>query len=377
MMIRKIEMKIIKLLLVFSVLGFSLLLLGQDQNETLINDEFQGQMVPASQFFDKWLNEYVKWIILPEETEEFEKLTTIQDKLAFIDLFWMKRDPVIETFFNEFKQDYYERLRFIANNFGYMNIKGVDTHRGMVYAVLGQPQYVDENFTIDASQFRYGDRFSRRGIVWVYGQQEGVNIPAYYQILFLKFGSNRYEIVADYWGQKSTVDALLDNGIYGRQGYVPHRLENILKEKRNSLIKNSNIEELKAKIQSGGQFKLTGKKMICTLGDPVTAGNWKSAVCKIKYSEMIFTVEDGFNVAELEGDVVIKVKDKSQTYSLPKTAIRLSDEELKNKFGEEFVMTIEIPSAPEKDKFSVFAEIRDTKSGAVYETMKEEPEKDK
>ena len=370
-------MKIIKLLLVFSVLAFSLLLLGQDQNETLVNDEFQGQMVPASQFFDKWLNEYVKWIILPEETEEFEKLTTIQDKLAFIDLFWMKRDPVIETFFNEFKQDYYERLRFIANNFGYMNIKGIDTHRGMVYAVLGQPQYVDENFTIDASQFRYGDRFSRRGIVWVYGQQEGVNIPAYYQILFLKFGSNRYEIVADYWGQKSTVDALLDNGIYGRQGYVPHRLENILKEKRNSLIKNSNIEELKAKIQSGGQFKLTGKKMICTLGDPVTAGNWKSAVCKIKYSEMIFTVEDGFNVAELEGDVVIKVKDKSQTYSLPKTAIRLSDEELKNKFGEEFVMTIEIPSAPEKDKFSVFAEIRDTKSGAVYETMKEEPEKDK
>jgi GWxTD domain-containing protein len=372
---RLAEMKMFKAFVVLTIFSLSICVFGQDPGETLISDDFSGQKVPASQFFDRWVNEYVKWIILPEEKDEFDKNVTIQDKLDFIELFWLKRDPVSETFYNEFKEKYYQRLRFIANNYGYLETPGIDTHRGMVYAVLGEPQYEDQNFTIDGSNFRYGDRFSRRGIVWIYGRQEDIKIPAYYQILFMKTGSNKYEIVADYWGQKSTVDAMLDSGFYGRQGYVPHRLESLLKEKRLTLIKNPNTEELIAKIKSGSQFSVADKEATCSLQDSDKSEFWKIAVCKIKYADMIFKVEDGLNIAELEGDVIIKVKENSFRYPFSKTSIKYTDDELKAKYSEELQLRAGIPKDHNDDDYTFLVEIRDTKSGIVYEVKQPESEK--
>jgi GWxTD domain-containing protein len=371
----EVDMNCQRVFLLFAVLIMSSLAYTQDSQENLVTDDFLGQKVPAAQFLDKWINEYVKWIILPEEMEEFENLVTIQDKMNFIELFWLKRDPVPETFYNEFKEDYYQRLRYIYNKFSYSDIPGILTHRGMVYAVLGEPQYVDDNFTTEGSDYRRGDRFSRRGIVWVYGPQDGVKIPAYYQILFLKFGSNRYEIVADYWGQKVLSDILIDSGSIGSQGYVPHRLESLLRDKREWFVKNKDTEDLKKKLQSGGQFALTNTEAACSLTDSDTPGVWKYAVCKIKYADMIFKVEDGVNIAELEGDLILQTKDKSFKYSFPKTSLRLNDEELKKKFSDELELKTGIAQAPESDKYVIYAEIRDQKSGVVYEMKKADTEK--
>lgn len=368
-------MKIFKSFVLFTILSLSLCAFGQDTGETLVTDDVLGQKVPASQFFERWVDNYVKWLILPEEKEEFEKIATIQDKLDFIELFWMKRDPVSETFYNEFKDDYYKRLQFIANNFGYTDTPGIETHRGMIYALLGEPQYIDQNFTIDGSNFRREDRFSRRGIVWIYGRQDDISIPAYYQILFMKTGSNRYEVVADYWGQKSTVDAILDNSSFGRHGFIPHRLETLLRDKRKVLIKNPNIDELIAKVKSGSQFSLSNKSAACSLQDSEKPDVWKIAVCKIKYADMIFKVEEGLNIAELEGDLIIKVKDKTFKYPFSKTSLKFTDDELKTKFAEELEMKTGIPENYDKDGFTFYVEIRDTKSGVVYEVKK--PEKDK
>ena len=371
----EVDMKCQRVMLLFAVLIMSSMVSAQETQENLVTDDFLGQKVPAAQFLDKWINEYVKWIILPEEREEFENLTTIQDKMNFIELFWLKRDPVPETFYNEFKEDYYQRLRYIYNSFGYSDNSGILTHRGMTYAVLGEPQYVDENFTIDGSNYRRGDRFSRRGIVWVYGPQDGVKIPAYYQILFLKFGTNRYEIVADFWGQKNISDSMIDSGSYGSQGYVPHRLESLLRDKREWFVKNKDTEDIKKKLQSGGQFALTNIEVACSLTDSDTPGVWKYAVCKIRYADMIFKVENGENVAELEGDLILQTKDNSFKYLFPRTSIRLSDEELKKKFSDELELKTGIAQAPESDKYDIYVEIRDQKSGVVYRTTKADADK--
>jgi GWxTD domain-containing protein len=371
----EVEMKYQWVMLLFAVLIMSFLVYAQDNQENLVTDDFLGQKVSADQFLDKWINEYVKWIILPEEKDEFENLATVQEKMSFIEMFWLKRDPVPATFYNEFKEDYYQRLRFIYNNFGYSDTPGILTHRGMVYAVLGEPQYIDENFTIDGSDFRRGDRFSRRGIIWVYGPQGGVKIPAYYQILFLKFGTNRYEIVADYWGQKSSSDLILDSGAYGRQGYVPHRLEALLKDKKEWLVMNKDTEELKKKLKNEGYFSVANIEVACSLTDSDTPDIWKYAVCKIRYADMVFKVENGENIAELEGDLIIKTKDNSFKYSFPRTSLRLNDEELKGRFSDVLELKTGIDKAPESDKYDIYAEIRDQKSGVVYEMKKEDTDK--
>jgi len=368
-------MKSQKILLLFAVFIISFSVYPLDVPENLVTDDFLGQKISADQFMDKWINEYVKYIILPEEKEEFENLVTVQEKMNFIELFWLKRDPVPETFYNEFKEDYYQRLRYIYNNFGYSDTPGILTHRGMTYAVLGEPQYVDENFTIDGSDYRRGDRFSRRGIVWVYGPQDGVKIPAYYQILFLKFGTNRYEIVADFWGQKVLSDSIIDSGSFGREGYVPRRLEALFKDKREWYIKNKDTEDLKKKLQSGGQFALTNIEVACSLTDSETPDIWKYAVCKIRYADMIFKVENEENIAELEGDLILKTKDNSFKYSFPRTSIRLNDEELKKKFSDELELKTGIAQAPDSDKYDIYVEIRDQKSGVVYEMKKADTEK--
>lgn len=362
-------------LLAAVIFAVSLSVYAQDTQENLVTDDFLGQKVPANQFFDKWVNEYVKWIILPEENDEFEALSTIQEKMDFIELFWLKRDPVPETFYNEFKEEYYRRLRFINNNFSYSDKPAVLTHRGMVYAVLGEPQYIDENFTIDGSNYRRNDHFSRRGLVWVYGPQEGVKIPAYYQILFLKFGTNRYEIVADFWGQKSTSDLILDSSSYGRQGYIPYRLEGLMRDKREWLVRNSNIEELKKKIKNEGHFSLTNIEVTCSLKDSDKPDVWKYAVCKIKYSDMIFKVDNGENVAELEGDLVLRTKDSTSRYPFPKTSLRLKDEELKTKFNDVLELKTAVTQKPETDKYEIYVELRDQNSGVVYEMKKDEDKK--
>jgi GWxTD domain-containing protein len=368
-------MKYQRVMLLLVVLIMSSLVYTQDNQENLVTDDFLGQRVPAAQFMDKWINEYVKWLILPEEKEEFENLATVQEKMNFIELFWLKRDPVPETFYNEFKEDYYKRLRFIYNDFGYSDTPGILTHRGMIYAILGEPQYIDENFTIDGSNYRRGDRFSRRAIIWVYGPQDGVKIPAYYQILFLKFSTNRYEIVADYWGQKNFSDSLIEGGSFGSQGYVPHRLEVILMDKKEWYVKNKDTEDLKKKLQSGGQFALTDNEVTCSLADSDTPDIWKYAVCKIRYADMVFKVENGENVAELEGNLILKTKDNSFKYLFPKTNIQFSDEELKKKFSDVFELKTGIAKAPESDKYDIYVEIRDQKSGVVYEMKKADTEK--
>jgi GWxTD domain-containing protein len=89
-------------------------------------------------FSKNWIKG-VELIITDAEKAAFEKIKKDEDREAFIQLFWAKRDPTPRTEHNEFKEEHYRRLEYVGENFIYGYNKGVQTDQGKVYVRLGNP----------------------------------------------------------------------------------------------------------------------------------------------------------------------------------------------------------------------------------------------
>jgi GWxTD domain-containing protein len=57
--------------------------------------------------------------------------------------FWQERDPTPVTVQNEFLEMYLARLDYIDDNFSMLNIMGINTDQGWVFALLGEPDMID------------------------------------------------------------------------------------------------------------------------------------------------------------------------------------------------------------------------------------------
>ncbi len=91
--------------------------------------------------YKKWLDEEVRWIISDEERTAFKRLQTDDEKQAFIEQFWLRRDPTPDTEENEFKEEHYRRIAWANDRFA-SGIPGWKTDRGQIYIKFGPP---DEN----------------------------------------------------------------------------------------------------------------------------------------------------------------------------------------------------------------------------------------
>jgi GWxTD domain-containing protein len=88
-----------------------------------------------------WLAE-VAPIMSRAEASVFKSLGTEEDRRRFQDLFWKVRDAVPGKPRNEFREDYYARLRHVRSRLG-----GPDTDRGRIYLILGRPGEI-QTFTL-------------------------------------------------------------------------------------------------------------------------------------------------------------------------------------------------------------------------------------
>lgn len=95
-------------------------------------------------YYTKWLNEDVLYIITPDEKAVFKKLKTPAEKDHFIEQFWKRRDPDPGTPENEYKEEYYRRIAY-ANDHFYSGIPGWRTDRGMIYIKFGPPQGIERH----------------------------------------------------------------------------------------------------------------------------------------------------------------------------------------------------------------------------------------
>ena len=90
-------------------------------------------------YFEKWLNEDVVYIIAQEERDVFNKLGNPDEKEQFIEQFWIRRDPTPDSIENEYREEHYRRIAY-ANDRYASGIPGWKTDRGHVLLrhALGQ-----------------------------------------------------------------------------------------------------------------------------------------------------------------------------------------------------------------------------------------------
>ena len=96
------------------------------------------QSEEAEDYYKKWLDEDVVYIITDEEKAIFDKLSTPEEKEQFIEQFWFRRDETPTTAINEFKEEHYRRIAYANDRFA-SGKPGWMTDRGRIYIIHGEP----------------------------------------------------------------------------------------------------------------------------------------------------------------------------------------------------------------------------------------------
>jgi TonB family protein len=99
-----------------------------------------------SDYYRKWLDEDVVYIITAEERGSFLALKTNEERDFFIEQFWARRSPDPRSSINYFKEEYYRRIAYANEHFA-SGISGWKTDRGRIYIMYGKPDDIESHPT--------------------------------------------------------------------------------------------------------------------------------------------------------------------------------------------------------------------------------------
>jgi GWxTD domain-containing protein len=111
----------------------------------------------------EWGNGPAQWIMTPDEQRAWRKVTTDSDAVAFIDLFWARRDPSRDTAVNEFRDEFESRVAYSDKTFGEKHKRGALTDRGRVYIMMGAPTSMGGMIGQSTSQMSASDSANDSG----------------------------------------------------------------------------------------------------------------------------------------------------------------------------------------------------------------------
>ena len=94
--------------------------------------------------YKKWLDEDVRWIITPPEEEAFKHLSNDEERDAFIESFWQRRNPSPDSPENEYRDEIYARIAYANEHFA-AGKPGWMTDRGHIYIAYGAPDDKDQH----------------------------------------------------------------------------------------------------------------------------------------------------------------------------------------------------------------------------------------
>ena len=94
--------------------------------------------------FKKWLEQDVVWIISDQEVQAFKALKNDEEREAFIEQFWLRRNPNPESPDNEFREQHYARIAYANEHFP-AGKPGWRTDRGHIYIAYGKPDSIDSH----------------------------------------------------------------------------------------------------------------------------------------------------------------------------------------------------------------------------------------
>ena len=94
--------------------------------------------------YKTWLDEDVRWIITPAEEEAFKHLSNDEERDAFIENFWARRNPNPDDPDNTYRDEIYARIEYANEHFA-AGKPGWMTDRGHIYIAYGPPDDKDSH----------------------------------------------------------------------------------------------------------------------------------------------------------------------------------------------------------------------------------------
>jgi GWxTD domain-containing protein len=94
--------------------------------------------------YKTWLNEEVPYIITDEERKAFMSLSNDEERDAFIEAFWQRRNPNPDSPENEYREEHYRRIAYANEHFA-AGKPGWKTDRGHIYIAFGAPDDIDSH----------------------------------------------------------------------------------------------------------------------------------------------------------------------------------------------------------------------------------------
>jgi GWxTD domain-containing protein len=94
--------------------------------------------------YKTWLEQDVAYIISDEERKAFKNLSNDEEREAFIENFWLRRNPNPDSPENEFREEHYRRIAYANEHFA-AGKPGWKTDRGHIYIAFGKPDSTDSH----------------------------------------------------------------------------------------------------------------------------------------------------------------------------------------------------------------------------------------
>ncbi len=164
-------------------------------------------------YYRKWLEEDVVWIISDEERAVFANLTTDGERDQFIEQFWRRRDTDPRTPTNEFKDEHYRRIAYANEKFG-SGKPGWKSDRGQAYIAFGPPDIIEDH---PSGGWYYRPAHEGGGAtstypfqLWIYNYIEGIGDQVEIEFVDPSW-SGEYRMALEPWEK----DALLHAGFGG------------------------------------------------------------------------------------------------------------------------------------------------------------------
>ena len=132
--------------------------------------------------------QFLRFIATPQELDSIAHAGVV-DRRTLWDSFWRKRDPIPATPMNEFRDEFFQRMRAATLQFAESDGRpGWQTDRGEVFVVLGAPDRIDERF---AGRSRLEGQ--PNALEWMYHDTPGGSLT----LLFIdNTGFGRFELDA-------------------------------------------------------------------------------------------------------------------------------------------------------------------------------------
>ncbi|HEX9985475.1 MAG TPA: GWxTD domain-containing protein [Thermoanaerobaculia bacterium] len=105
-----------------------------------------------SRDYRQWGEGPEQWIMTRDEQRAWKAVDTDEEAIAFIDLFWARRDPTPGTPANEFRNEFAGRVAYADRNFSERGRRGALSDRGRVYVTLGPARRMQAQMKASSDQ---------------------------------------------------------------------------------------------------------------------------------------------------------------------------------------------------------------------------------